>query len=186
MSVAEHRQFRVLVAPYQVPPEGRRRKKNAASGQARPFAAKRAQSAQIHSAPWSATLTGAASVRATHSRNLCYCRLAAFLRRHETELRQGCKCRCERPPVGCTISRARHKAVSPRSHDRCVFGAIVALQKRRGRSRQSSPPVHPQTKCWRASRLDESNPSDELREVLSRSGWQHRAPGVPPAGPAIQ
>ena len=48
MSVAEHRQFRVLVAPHQVPREGRRRKKNAAWGRVRSFAAKRVQSAQIH------------------------------------------------------------------------------------------------------------------------------------------
>ena len=47
MSVAEHRQIQVLVAPHQVPLEGRRRKKNAASDQVRSFAAKRAQSAQI-------------------------------------------------------------------------------------------------------------------------------------------
>src|SRR5947207_13778243 len=47
MSVAEHRQSRVLVAPHQVPREGRRRKEHAALGQVRSFAAKRAQSAKI-------------------------------------------------------------------------------------------------------------------------------------------
>ena len=47
MTVAEHRQIQVLVAPHQVPPEGGRRKENADSGQVRSFAAKRAQSAQI-------------------------------------------------------------------------------------------------------------------------------------------
>ena len=47
---AEHRQSRPLVAPHQVPPAGRRRKKSAASDQVRSFAAKRAQSAQIHPA----------------------------------------------------------------------------------------------------------------------------------------
>ena len=45
MSVAEHPQFRVLVAPHQVPLAVRRRKKNAASDQVQSFAAKRALSA---------------------------------------------------------------------------------------------------------------------------------------------
>src|SRR4029077_58248 len=102
----------------------------------------------------------------TLSRNLCFFRLALSQRQHETALRQGCKCRCERPPVGCTISQARHKPAFPRAHHRCLYSATVVSQKRRGRSRQSSLPVHRQTKCWPASRLDESNLSCELRVVL--------------------
>src|SRR6266576_5905828 len=47
MSVAGHRQFRMLVAPHQVQLEARRKKKNAASDQVRSFAAKRAQLTQI-------------------------------------------------------------------------------------------------------------------------------------------
>src|SRR4030095_12500721 len=50
MSVAEHPQSPALAAPHQVPPEDRRRKKSAASGQVRSCAAKRAPSAQIHPA----------------------------------------------------------------------------------------------------------------------------------------
>ena len=48
MSVAERPQSRVLVAPRRVPLEARRTKKSGASDQVRSFAAKRAQSAQIH------------------------------------------------------------------------------------------------------------------------------------------
>ena len=184
MSVAEHRQSRVLVAPHQVPLKGRRRKKSAALDQVRSFVAKRAQSAQIPPARSSATLTGAASIRAIPSRNLCCRRLAVSLRQHGTALRRGCKCRCEGPPVGSTISRARRTAAFPRSRDRSLYSATVALQRRRCRSRQSSPPVHRQTKCWQVSRRDESNPSVELRVVLWRSGCQRRAPGVPANGPA--
>src|SRR6476469_6573490 len=185
MSVAERPQSRVLVVPHQIPPEARRTKKNAASDQVRSFAAKRAPSAETPSVRYSATLTGSASMSTTLSRNLCCFRLALSQRQHETALRQGCKCRCERPPVGCTISQARHKPAFPRSLDRSLYSAAVALQRRRGRSRQSSPPVHRQTECWPASRLDESTPSGEPRVVLSRSGCQCRAPGVLAAGPAI-
>src|SRR5438034_2167059 len=46
MSVAEHPQSPVFVAPHRVPLEARRRKKSAASDQVRSFAAKRAQSAR--------------------------------------------------------------------------------------------------------------------------------------------
>src|SRR6476469_7079688 len=185
MSVAERPQSRVLVVPHQIPPEARRTKKNAASDQVRSFAAKRAPSAETPSVRYSATLTGSASMRTTLSRNLCCYRLALSQRQHETVLRQGCKCRCERPRAGCTISQARHKPAFPRAHHRCLYSATVVLQKRRGRSRQSSPPVHRQTKCWPASRLDESDPSGELRVVLLRSGCRGRAPDVRAAGPAI-
>src|SRR5206468_3130464 len=68
LSVAGHRQFRVLVAPHQVPVEARRKKKNAASDQVRSFAATRAQLTQIPPARSSATLTDAASIRVTLSR----------------------------------------------------------------------------------------------------------------------
>ena len=50
MSGAERPPSLVLVAPHQVPPEARRTKKSGASDQVRSFAAKRAQSAQIHPA----------------------------------------------------------------------------------------------------------------------------------------
>jgi hypothetical protein len=45
MTVAEHPQIRVLVAPHQVPLAVRRRKKSAASDQVQSFAAKPALSA---------------------------------------------------------------------------------------------------------------------------------------------
>src|SRR3954464_6420220 len=51
MTVAVRRECRVLVAPHQGLPEARRTMKNAPSGQVRSFAAKRAPSGQIPSAP---------------------------------------------------------------------------------------------------------------------------------------
>ena len=185
-SVAEPRQFRMLVAPYQVPPKGRRKTRNAGLDQVQSFAVKPAQSARIHPAQSLATPPDVASTRATLSPKWYCCRLAVCLRQHETASRQDYKCRCECPPAGCTISRDRRKAAFPRSRDRPLSAAIVALQKQRGRSHQSWPPVRRQIKCWPASRLDELNPSGALPVIPWQSGCRCRARGVPPPGPETQ
>ena len=176
---------RAFGAPRRVVAEDRHMNKSAPLDRVQSFAAKRAPSVQISSARQRATLPGAASTRTTLSRNCCCFRLELCLRRHEIALRQGCKCRCERPPAGCRVSPARHTAAFPTAHHRSQYSAIVVLQRRPGRSRQSSPPVHRQTKYWPASRLDGSNPFGALRVVLSRSACRCRGHGARAAGTAI-